>query len=75
MYDFIRMIFMRNEPSSCVEDKEFRSFSKHNVNISRRTILEVIFHLIEFVEHQITMKMADEKGAMMFDGWNHHSMD
>lgn len=74
MYDFIGMIFMRNEPVSCVEDKEFRSFSKQNVNITRRKLLEVILQLVELVEHQIPMTVADKKGALMFDGWNHHCM-
>lgn len=74
VYDFIRLVALKNVPLSCVEDKKFRPFNKHTVNIGKRTISEVMFQLVELLEHKITEGVSGARGALMFDGWTHKSM-
>lgn len=65
---------MKHIPLSSVEDKKYRSFGKHDNAISKQTISKVIFQLVELVEKRIRAEVYGLKGALMLDGWTHHSM-
>ena len=69
MYDYIRIIIMKNLALGMCEDTEMRDFSKYDVNLSRKTVTEVIIQLIELVEIEIAEETKETKGAILYDGW------
>ena len=50
IHDWIELIVMKDIAISSVENETFRSFSKHNEKISRRTISQIIIKLNDIVE-------------------------
>eukprot|EP00171_Calliarthron_tuberculosum_P002661 IDg2661t1 len=61
-------------PVCAVQDSEFRSFSKFNVEISKATMVDVIFKLVEMVERYITEELSNTRGAIIYDGWTVNGM-
>ena len=59
------MIIMKNLALGMCEDTEMKDFSKYDVNLSRKTVTEVILQLVEFVEIDIGEKTKETKGAIL----------
>ncbi len=70
IYAYIRLIVMKSLPTTIVEDQEFRNLSRFNVAITRRTIVSVIFALVELVERRVASELKRTKGAVNYDGWS-----
>lgn len=71
IFSFIQLIVLKNVPISAVEDNLYRSFCKYDVDLSRQTLKNVMFNLVELVENKITCEMTSTKGSIMHDGWTH----
>ncbi len=54
IHAYIRWIVMRSSPISEVVDPEFRRISKYTQQVSKDTIVEVIFKLVELVKTMIS---------------------
>lgn len=74
IHDWIELMVMNSLPLSVVEDPLYRKFSKHDVEISSKTIKEVLFKLVELVEPKIAAELqAAGCGALMHDAWTKFS--
>lgn len=73
IHGYIRLIVMKSLPLYYVSDPEVRNFSRYDVNIGKRTLVEVIFKLVELVEKKIAIELECTKGAVLFDGWTCNS--
>lgn len=68
--DWVELIVMNRLPITAVEDKNFRSFSKHKHLIGVKVLKEVLFTLVELVEAKIAEELAQAGcGALMHDAW------
>ena len=75
MHDWIEIILMKDLAISSVEDKTFRSFSKHSGNISRKMVTQLILRLNDIVEKKISTELKSaERGSILHDGWSSMSM-
>ena len=70
---YIRLIVLKSLPISYVDDNEIRSFSKFNMVVISKTIIQVIFQLVKLVESRIKDEIHDTKGAILYDGWTCNS--
>jgi len=70
MYEYINIIVSLSLPISYIENPIFRSFSKHSVKFSLKTLRETIYKLVEIVETNISKELEDTRGAVMHDGWS-----
>eukprot|EP00171_Calliarthron_tuberculosum_P023317 IDg23317t1 len=67
---YVRWIVMRNRPLREIQDTEFRRISRHTVHISKETLEDVLFKLVELVEKRIAHEMNGTRGALLYDGWS-----
>lgn len=67
---YIRLIILRSQPLSIVEDSEFRAFSKFSETFSRKYMSQIILKLVDVVEWAIASDMSKYKGEIMYDGWS-----
>ena len=64
IYLYLRLIVIKKLPIYYVEDSYVRRFSKHDVTVSRKTIVEVIFSLVTIVEDSLRDEMKKARGPM-----------
>jgi hypothetical protein len=76
IHDWIELIVAKDLPLSVVEDKTFRSFSKHSGEpITRAYLKKVMFKMVQLIEPTIGQLMQDAGiGAIMYDGWTKDSV-
>eukprot|EP00171_Calliarthron_tuberculosum_P001364 IDg1364t1 len=67
---YIRLVVLKSLPMSIAEDPEFRRFSRHDSTVTRKTLIAVIYNLVELVEKRIAFEMKDTVGAVLHDGWS-----
>ena len=70
MYRWIRLIVLKSEPLSVIEDPEYRAFAAYKEKFDRKYLKQVLFKLVELVEARISEEMKDQVGAILFDGWS-----
>lgn len=71
IYAYIKLIVMKSLPLAYVQDDFIRDFSKFPEHISKKTIREVIFVMVELVEKAIAEELSKTScGAIMHDGWS-----
>lgn len=63
---------MKRWPLQYVEDGEVWNFSKFDIALLSKAVVEVIFKRIEIFEKKITHHLKGTKGALMYDGWTHN---
>lgn len=68
MYSYLQIVIMRDLPFSIVEDKLYREFSNFDEYVSRKTLKEVLFCLVELVKQNISSEMIKTRGAIMNNG-------
>ncbi len=73
IYSYIRLIVLCNMPVDIIENSVFRSVSRFEAHIRRRTLVNVMLSLVELVEEKIAIERAGSTGAVMFDGWTNFS--
>ena len=69
MFAYLKLIVMSNAPLSCVEDDNYRSFSKFKCQFGRKLVRQVIFSVVEKAEHRIAAEMRSTKGSIIHDSW------
>lgn len=74
VYGWFRMVFIRNTPLWHVMDIEACHWFCHNIDVSKNTLVKVIFYLVQLVEERITPDIWGTKGAVIFDGYYNSGM-
>lgn len=76
IYSWLLAIILQNLPLSSVENEEMRAFSKYNEHpISIKTIVAVMFALVELVEEAIAEELKKTNcGALKHDGWSRNGI-
>ncbi len=67
MYTYIRLVVLRNRPSSIVRDPIYRDFSKYDEKFFPRRLKKVLFTLAELVERKISQEVSTTKGTILQD--------
>lgn len=56
-------------PTRLIENQTRRRISKHDIVFSRRTLISIMFNLVELVEKRITLEPRNTKCDLMYDVW------
>ncbi len=65
---------MTSTPVCHVENHEFRRVCKHEIEVVRKTVTDVIFKLTELVDRRIVKVLCSTTGAIVYDGWSENSV-
>lgn len=69
MHTYIQFIVDNCYPLAVVEKPSFRKINRFYTVVSRKTIRELIFKLVEVVERKLAAEMSLCKGAILHDEW------
>lgn len=63
IYQISRYIIMKCLPANHIENQEFRRISKHGVIFSRKTLISIMFNLVELVEKRTRLEICNTTGT------------